>query len=381
MKILQSTFSLSRNGGGIFEVVRHLTLSLRDRGLSDLLVTGPEDGGTKKDAAQWSCLTQPYQTSGPRIFGYSSELKKLYDTFSPDLTHVHGIWMYYSIANLAYSKRTSMPYIVSPHGMLDSWALGNSDWKKKLAKRLYEGPHLRKAACLHALCKSEEKSMREYGLTNPICVIPNAISLPQLGERAPTVGGKKTLLFLGRIHPKKGLRQMIVAFSRLPNSVRTDWQITIAGWDQNHEQELKELAAELSVEDQLDFVGPKFGDEKVRMYEACDAFILPSLSEGLPMTVLEAWSYAKPTIITPACNLPEGLMNGATIECEADEDSLQAGLQTLFSFSADQRQQMGANARVLVEQQFTWSIVAEKMHRVYEWLLGNTGPPETVRES
>src|SRR5438094_7691198 len=123
--------------------------------------------------------------------------------------------MYMSAATLSWHRAHHRPYMISPHGMLDPWAMRNSWWKKRLARVLYEDQHVRKASCLRALCQSEAESMRAFGLRNPICIIPNGIDLPtvvngsdlsiegQLSEQRKP--GGKTLLYLGRIHPKKGL--------------------------------------------------------------------------------------------------------------------------------------------------------------------------------
>ena len=123
---------------------------------------------------------------------------------------IHGIWLHNSRICLNISKKRGIPYIVHPHGMLDPWAVNNSLWKKKLAGILYENEHLRTANCIRALCLSEVVAVRRYGLKNPICQIANGIDLPQIPVASPapwhngTESGKKILLFLGRIHPKKG---------------------------------------------------------------------------------------------------------------------------------------------------------------------------------
>lgn len=128
------------------------------------------------------------------------------------LLHIHGLWMYPSVACMQWS-RGKRPYLVSPHGMLDGWALRNSAWKKILAARLYENRHLRGAACLNALNESEAASIRAYGLRNPVCIVPNGVDLP---DQRPTLGGgEKVCLFLGRLHPKKGLPALLSAWAKI----------------------------------------------------------------------------------------------------------------------------------------------------------------------
>src|SRR5476651_1830242 len=121
----------------------------------------------------------------------------------------HGLWMYPTMVALAWHQRTRRPFIINPHGMLDSWAINNSYWKKRIAGFFHENAGLRKAACLRALCPSEASSIRAYGLRNPICVIPNGMDLPGESVASPppwegrVAVGRKILLYLGRIHPKK----------------------------------------------------------------------------------------------------------------------------------------------------------------------------------
>ena len=154
------------------------------------------------------------------------------------------------------------------------------------------------------------------------------------------------------------------------------WVLAIAGWDQGgYESELKQIAAGASVV----FLGPRFGADKNESYRACDAFILPSLSEGLPMTVLEAWSYAKPVLMTPECNLPEGFSAEAALRIGFSVDEIAAGLKRLVEMSDDDRAAMGSRGRTLVAADFSWPKIGEQMRTIYEWVLGRGAPPETIR--
>jgi poly(glycerol-phosphate) alpha-glucosyltransferase len=258
--------------------------------------------------------------------------------------------------------------------------LRNARWKKRIAAALYENQHLRGAACLRALSEAEARSIRDYGLRNPICVIPNGIDLPDLrGSDAKTQSeNPKTLLYLGRLHRKKNLANLIRAWNKTFHSQdrnRDSWVLAIAGWDQGgYESELKRTAAGASVV----FLGPRFGAEKSECYRACDAFILPSLSEGLPMTVLEAWAHAKPVLMTPECNLPEGFQANAALRIGTTPDEIAAGLKQLAEMSDKDRNQMGNRGRVLVATRFSWPRIGEQMWQVYEWVLGGGSLPENV---
>jgi poly(glycerol-phosphate) alpha-glucosyltransferase len=264
--------------------------------------------------------------------------------------------------------------------MLDPWALNNSRWKKRISACLYEGKHLRQAACLHALNDAEAAAMRAYGLKNPICVIPNGVELPARESLRSSCGESRTLLYLGRLHPKKGLPALIEAWSRVQDSaVRSGWQLSIAGWDQNgHRLELEALAERLNLSSGITFTGPRFGETKEQAFRTASAFILPSLSEGLPMTVLEAWSWCLPVLMTANCNLPEGMKAGAAIPMEANVENIAAALNKLFSMSGDDLREMGLRGRNLVEERFQWPRVAEQMTQVYDWLLNGGLQPSCI---
>jgi poly(glycerol-phosphate) alpha-glucosyltransferase len=126
------------------------------------------------------------------------------------------------------------------------------------------------------------------------------------------------------------------------------------------------------------FMGPQFGEEKAACYRDCDAFILPSFSEGLPMVVLEAWAYAKPVLMTPECNLPEGYAAGAALRIETNPQTLAASLDDLFRTPHSALRALGEKGRELVVTRFTWPRIAAEMKAVYDWVLGGGPKPACV---
>jgi poly(glycerol-phosphate) alpha-glucosyltransferase len=271
--------------------------------------------------------------------------------------------------------------------MLEPWALRNEGLKKRFAALLYENRHLEGATCLRALCEAEAQSIRVYGLRNPICVIPNGVDLPDLSE-TPTLQshgfaeGRKVLLYLGRLHPKKNVANLIRAWKQILNShpsTRASWVLVIAGWSQGgYEAQLRQLTTDLGLLTSVTFLGPRFGTEKNECYRRCAAFIMPSLSEGLPMTVLEAWAYAKPVLMTPECNLSEGFAAGAALQIGAGPEEIAAGLKQVIEMSDDDRRAMGIRGRDLVVTKFSWPQIGEQMRSVYEWVLGAGPTPEVI---
>jgi poly(glycerol-phosphate) alpha-glucosyltransferase len=301
-----------------------------------------------------------------------------------DVLSVHGMWKYCSVASQRWHRQTGRPYMVHPHGMLEPWAVRNAMWKKRIAALLYENQHLRGAACLRALSEAEAQSIRSYGLRNPICVIPNGVDLPDLrASNAKTQSrNRKTLLYLGRLHPKKNISNLIRAWNETFSSQGSSsdrWVLAIAGWDQcGYEAQLRQLTTQLGLLTSVIFLGPQFGADKTQCYRDCDAFILPSLSEGLPMAVLEAWSYAKPVLMTGECNLPEGFESDAALRIGTTPEEIAVGLNVLREMSDNDRSQMGNRGRALVATRFSWPQIGEQMRAVYDWMLDGE-MPNTVR--
>ena len=385
------TASISRQAGGLFGAVRGLAQAINCRGGLDVQMFSLRDAFSNKDIDYWGAVKpQLFDVWGSLAMGYAPGMLPAMEAARLDMLHTHGIWMYPSLATYRWAQRFDRPYLVSAHGMLDSWALRNSKWKKRFVGRLYELSHLKGAACLHALCEAEADSYRAFGLRNPICVIPNGIDLP-FGEGAslPPWEGKlptgcKVLLFLGRLHPKKGIEQLIKAWSlayKADSNLSRDWRLVITGWDDGgYETMLRSLVMELGSTDQVLFSGPLFGSDKQAALDFADAFVLPSFSEGLPMAPLEAWASGVPLIMTTQCNLPEGFDYEAAIRTEPEIDSITKALLALFAMDADELKDMGLRGKQLVQEKFTWDYVGSEMQQVYDWILGASSKPSCVLE-
>lgn len=381
--------SVSHLAGGMFHAARLLARSLHHPPERAIGVFGLADEGTEADRASWHPIeVVATRVRGPRRFGFSKDLDIALAGVDLDILHTHGLWAYPSIASRRWSDATSRPYLISPHGMLDPWALGISRWKKRLGAVLYEDAHLKGAACLHALCASELQSIRRRGLANPVCVVANGVELPPADEAgvrssvADQHGGHPILLFLGRLHPKKGLRELVEGWQlarRDGGSGVRDWRLVIAGWDEvGLRAELEAMCVQLGVADSVSFPGPVLDAEKRALCRAAAAFVLPSFSEGLPMAVLEGWSFGLPVLMTPACNLPEGMAAGAALSAEPTPGALAQGILQLAAMDTAGRREMGGHGRRLVADQFTPQAVAAQMAQVYEWLLGGGPRPGCV---
>ncbi len=378
--------SASRSGGGLFTSVRRLSQSLRDTGAA-VSVYALHDPDSEADLPAWNPLPVAVFPPGwPRQLGRGVGLGSALRQGGHDLLHQHGIWQGFSASVRAWARQTDRPTVISPRGMLDPWALANAAWKKRIAGQIYENRNLGQAGCLHALNEAERLALRRFGLRGPVAVIANAIDPPTAVDPAArpawadmVPADARIMLFLGRLHPKKGVNLLLQAMARLPDGPEGPWHLVLAGWDQGgHLAQLQVLAGSLSLSDRVHAVGALHDDRKWIALQRADAFVLPSLSEGMPMAVLEAWACGRPVLMTSACNLPEGAAAGAAIIVDPTVSGLRDGLARMTEMTPGERGIMGDAGRRMVADRFTWPAIAGKMHATYTWLVQGGAPPSWV---
>lgn len=377
--------SLSRRAGGILPIMQNHAVELAAAGLR-VTAHGMMDADAPLDKEGWGSVQCALSPPRVEAFRYAPGLARSIAEARPDIVHQHALWQYPSLAVARWRRQTGRPVVISTQGMLEPWAIRNAGLKKHIAGLLFERSHLRRAACIHC-SKSEVDGIRAYGLKNPIAVIPNGTALPRLDRTTPRPSwlgsaDRRTMLFLGRFHPKKGIQETIEAWSILKQrapQILQEWQLVLVGWDDGgHAERAKHLANKLGVGDSLSFPGALYGGEKAATLEHSDAFILASFSEGLPMAVLEAWAYGLPVLMTRECNLAEGFAAGAAMPLETDPETMAKALAAFMAGPASDRITMGEAGRRLVEQRFTWDRVAADLHAVYTWVLGGGPPPGCV---
>jgi len=388
MTIGMLTAAPARNDGAVFPALYELAKALELIEPIKLKLFGIEDESALEDpVARQGLQVCAERVVGPRHFGYSPSLTDRLFSGGLDLVHTHGVWMYPSVASLRWARRERRPYVVSPHGMLDSWALAQSRWKKRVAGALFENDHLTGAACLHALTRAEARSIRSYGLKNPICVIPNGVRVPPrpVPPNPPweeaVEPDARVLLYVGRLQPTKGLTELLLAWAQLRRQTSArSWKLVIAGGDEGgHGDWLRRLCGALGIESTVVFAGPQCAAARAASFARASALVLPSRSEGLPTAVLEAWANGLPALMTPACNLPEGFEAGAAMSIAATGPlEIRDALQWLFWLPAADLRAMGERGRELARQSFSWDSAASQMKLVYEWVLGRGEKPASV---
>ena len=380
--------SVSYRAGGLFNSVRSTAQAIAKSG-HEVATIAIDDKPAEEDLAAWLPVKPLLMPSkGPTSLGYAPGIRRVLASQNFNIVHQHGIWQAFSRDVSFWKRCRGCPVLISPRGMLDPWALATSTWKKRVAAALYEDRNLHGADCLHALNSTEAASMRAFGLRNPIAIIPNGVSLPRhhINCSKPSLlrdDDRKILLFLGRLHPKKGIQQTLEAWSFLKSSnpeLFCEWRLVIAGWDDDgYGEELVAHARQRGLSNDVTFLGPVFGEEKDALLTHAEAFILASFSEGMPMAVLEAWSHKLPVFMTNECNLTEGFAAEAAIALTNDPAGICRTLAQ--SLGSPQLAEIGCRGRRLVEQKFTWDSIMNDLLNVYHWLAFDCERPDCVTDT
>jgi glycosyltransferase involved in cell wall biosynthesis len=305
-------------------------------------------------------------------------------TYEADLVHVHGLWLYPHVVASRVARSLGKPYVVSPHGMLDAWALNHHRLRKRLYSLLFGSRSLRRATAIHAVSEAEARDARR--LTHcSVFVVPNGIDAAEVQRvqststvlrRYPILANRTILLFLGRVYPRKGLDILVEGFSGVAKR-RDDVSLVVAGPDdEGYGLWVTRRLETEGLKDRVVITGMVEGDERLALLSSCDVFVLPSYSEGLPIAALEAMACGKPVILTEACNIPGVDEAGAGFIIPPTAEALAISLERMLE-SVATRREMGERARRFALSRYTWDQCAHRMFKAYKNIL--TPVPEFVR--
>lgn len=280
-----------------------------------------------------------------------------------------GIWsgINHTVARIGRARR--IPVIVSPRSMLDPWALAHRRWKKRLAWWAYARRDLAGAAAVHATADLEANHVRAAGYGGAIITSPNGVDLPpspaaiQPDAKPP---GRHRLLFLSRLHAKKGLPDLLHAFGQLNSP---DWELVIAGNDDGgHEAACRRLAGTLPNADRVRFAGPVKDAAKWALYASADLFVLPSYSENFGIVVAEALGMGIPVITTTAAPWGDLARHRCGWSIPTGSASLLAALRTATALDPGERAEMGARGAEWMRRAFDWDAIGRSFRDKVEAL-------------
>lgn len=325
-----------------------------------------------------------YWPASRRAWLGGRELRRKFHTQVDRATglHIHGLWEASTALACSATRRLGIPYVLSSHGMLEPWALANGRVKKLLYKQLVEQRNVAYADCLHALTLAEAEQLCRFGARGPIAIIPNGVDVPFIRDAQPFLNlhpeleGKRIVLYLARLHPKKGVDLLLQAWQQVALQ-HADAHLVIAGPDsENMLARLQQQASKNSLADRITFTGMLAGTMKWSALAAAEAFILPSHSEGLSVSVLEAMGMGLPVVVTFACNMPEVTSTRSGWEIETAPEAIADALSELFDQHPRENAAIGKRGAQLVRERYTWAVVASKMASVYRWIEGAPMPED-----
>jgi glycosyltransferase involved in cell wall biosynthesis len=318
---------------------------------------------------------------GPRRLGVSPGMRRWLEAAASsgqtDVIHNHGLWMMPNVyPGWVCRENSDCGLVVSPRGTLSAWALHLNAIRKRIFWALIQGPALRNVACFHATAPSEYESIRAMGFTQPVCIVPNGIDVPLLNR--PPLEGRRRLLFLGRIHPIKGIDVLLKAWAAVEGRF-ADWELHLAGPDSaGYLAELRTLAATLGVR-RVVFRGPLYGADKLEAYREASLFVLPTHSENFGMSVAEALAAGTPAIVTKGAPWPGLTSEGAGWWIDHGVDSLAATLETALVLPEARLAEMGIAGRTWMLRDYSWQRIGTQTLATYHWLTSGGQVPDWVR--
>lgn len=369
LKVLHVLPTLDPRLGGPSSAVRGMSRSLAAAGL-DVMIASTTTG------EQWQAEGVPTfqaRVAIPRLlpssFYYAPELARWMERRIRDfdVVHVHTVFNFPSALACRLAKRHRVPYVVRPCGILDPWSLAQGRLKKRLWMRLIERANLEGAAAIHFTC--EEERLAASGLigTVPCIVTPLGVDVPS-ARRAEPSGPEKQILFLSRLHSKKGLERLVEALEKLHRE-RDDFVLVIAGRGKDaYERQLRRLVADAGLAARTRWCGFVEGAEKEQLLQRAAMFVLPSYQENFGIAVAEAMAYGIPVVISDRVNIQALVTeNRAGIVVGSDGESLISAIRRLLDDPA-LRVQCGANAASAAVRHFSWDAIAQDLIGLYRRL-------------
>ena len=290
--------------------------------------------------------------------------------------HNHGLWMMPNVYPGWASKVGEVRLVVSPRGMLSEWALNHHGLRKRVFWVLLQRQALARTDCFHVTAESEFEEVRRLGFRQPVAVLPNGIDVPPYEKPAPVP--RRRLLYLGRIHKKKGIDLLLQAWRAVAPKF-PEWELIIAGPDDGgYLGEMRRLAGDLGLE-RVSFHGPVYGEDKLRLYRSADLYVLPTYSDNFALTVAEALATGTPAIVSKGAPWSGLEKEGAGWWAEIGLDSLVTALETALAEPPEVLRAMGARGHGWMVREYSWEAIGRQMASVYRWLCGQAERPPCVR--
>lgn len=373
-----------------FPMVRQIVASVDDQTAGPSYSVAALSGALRARGLESVIMAVGYRAHKPGLEVFSHDMKRLpvanrlmmsrglaraLDSAAEQgaVLHGHGLWLMPNVYPARAARRHGVPLIMAPRGMLGKEAMAFSATRKRVVWALEQRRALEIVRCFHATSNTERDDIRRAGLSAPVAVIPNGIHVPD-GEPAP---GARTILQLGRLHPKKGIDRLIDGWAQVADA-HPNWRLRIVGPSEIGYRAELERQVQAGQVPRVDFDDPLFGDAKWDAYTQAGLFVLPTLNENFGLVVAEALAAGVPTICTKGAPW-RGL---ETERCgwwvDHGPDEMAAALDAALSLPDEARAEMGARGRAWMQRDFSWDDIAARMAQLYDWCLGRGDRPDCV---
>jgi glycosyltransferase involved in cell wall biosynthesis len=383
VRILQVSESLAVDFGGTAVVCTQLANHLVRAGVE---VSALPLGRVNRSRPAWpldaGVTAHECEPTGPRWLGYCSHLGATLRALPPaDVVHVHGLWRVCYAQAAAYARANARPLVISLHGMLYDIALARRGRMKRLARWMFQDRMLREARVVHVTSAEEAEQLRRLGFRNSIAVLAWGVDLPEPEDGArlrPPPAEPPTVVYLGRLHPHKGIDVLLRAWSQVRRR-RAGCRLVIAGSDfDGYGPSLVRLARDLEISDSVTWAGPVEGPSREELFANASVLVLPSERENFGLVVAEALARGVPIIAT----------KGAPWSCVVNErcgwwipsgvDPLAGALADVLTRPPAELRAMGARGRRFALATFAWDSAARGVIELYRWVLGLAPQPSFV---
>lgn len=360
MKVIHYIETIDKTAGGTTEYIRLLGKALKSE-IELVVATGISASPIVLEGIK----VQFFDSKVFRWFSLLKEFRIFLIKENPSIVHINGIWTPQNWGFQKVAQELGIKVVLSPHGMLEPWILAHNPWKKKIGLFLYQNKAIRSADHLHATAQMEKESIRNLGYTNDITIIPNGIDLSEIKNKKKCYGSKK-IVFLSRIHPKKGIELLLEAWRTLDTA---GWSLEIAGnGDDTYIQILTESASAIN---NVYFVGAKYGQAKWDFLRAADVMVLPTHSENFGIVVAESLAVGVPVITTKGTPWEDLNIHNCGWWIDVSVNSLGSALTTVFSKNSSELRELGENGMKLIEDKYSITQIGMDIIKLYKKILNN----------